>query len=199
MKWLRAVEHYDRLIEMDNDPVRDPEPLRAYMDKWDGAEFIERLGLDKTRSVLEIGVGSGRMAVRIAPECGRFCGIDLSANTIQRARENLSGQENVRLIRGDFLTERFDERFDVICSSLTMMHICDKRRAAERIAQMLNPDGCAVISLDKNQQEYIDMSEYRVRVYPDNPGNWAAWLAACGMTVEEVFETEFAHVLVARR
>lgn len=199
MKWLDTAGHYDRLIDMDNDPARDPEPLRAYMDKWDGEAFLDRLRLDKTKSVLEIGVGSGRLAVRIAPESGCFCGIDLSAKSIDRARENLAMQDNVQLICGDFLMHVFDEQFDVICSSLTLMHIRDKQRAAGKMASLLNPGGRAVISLDRNQQECIDMGGYRVRIYPDDPEKWAAWLKAAGLVVEESFETEFAHILAARR
>lgn len=72
------ARHYDKLIENNQDPVHDPEPLKKYMDKWDGQGFIDRMKLDKTKSVLEIGVGTGRLAVRIAPECRSFTGIDIS-------------------------------------------------------------------------------------------------------------------------
>lgn len=41
---LSAVsKHYDLLIKENNDPVRDPEPLLEYMDKWDGRQFIDSL------------------------------------------------------------------------------------------------------------------------------------------------------------
>lgn len=59
--------HYDLLIDEGNDPVHDPKSLRDYMDKWDGQGFIDNMELDKNKSVLEIGVGTGRLAVRIAP------------------------------------------------------------------------------------------------------------------------------------
>lgn len=32
---MNTVTHYDLLIAENNDPVHDPEPLRAYMDKWE--------------------------------------------------------------------------------------------------------------------------------------------------------------------
>ena len=198
MKWLDTAAHYDRLIDMDNDPARDPEPLQAYMDGWDGGAFLERMQLDKTKSVLEIGVGTGRLAMRIAPKCRCFCGIDLSEKTIARARENLAGMENVRLIRGDFLEAVFQESFDVICSSLTFMHIRNKQAAVEKIARLLKSGGRAVISLDKSRQDYIDMMEYRVRIDPDDPVEMSARMLSAGMQVEQIVETEFAHILVAR-
>lgn len=66
------VRHYDLLIDENNDPVHDPKSLQNYMDKWDGQTFIDKMELDKDKSVLEIGVGTGRLAVRIAPECREF-------------------------------------------------------------------------------------------------------------------------------
>ena len=96
------IQHYDLLIDENNDPVHDPKPLRDYMDKWDGQAFIDKMNLDKNKSVLEIGVGTGRLAVRVAPLCGQFYGIDISPNTIDRAKENLSEQTNVKLLCEDF-------------------------------------------------------------------------------------------------
>ncbi len=84
-----VIIHYDTLIDLNNDPVHDPEPLKEYMDKWDGAFFIEKLNLQDTDTILEIGVGTGRLAVRVAPYCQKFYGIDVSPKTIERATLNL--------------------------------------------------------------------------------------------------------------
>ena len=70
-----VITHYDLLVDEGNDPVCDPEPLKQYMDKWDGKPFIDALRLDKSKSVLEIGVGTGRLAVKTAPLCKCFTGI----------------------------------------------------------------------------------------------------------------------------
>ena len=69
-----VIRHYDWLVDENNDPVHDPEPLRTYMDQWDGQPFMDALHLGKEKSVLEIGVGTGRLAVRAAPNCREFCG-----------------------------------------------------------------------------------------------------------------------------
>lgn len=62
-----VIQHYDLLIKENNAPVHDPKPLRDYMDKWDGQTFIGKMELDKDKSVLEIDIGTGRLAVRVAP------------------------------------------------------------------------------------------------------------------------------------
>ena len=95
--------HYDMLIDEGNDPVYDPEPLKEYMNKWDGEHFIEEMKLTKDKTVLEIGIGTGRLALKVAPECKTLFGIDISPKTINRAKDNLKDFKNVTLICDDFL------------------------------------------------------------------------------------------------
>lgn len=193
-----VVRHYDKLIDENNDPVCDPEPLKAYMDKWDGSDFINKLNLNKQSSVLEIGVGTGRLAVRVAPLCGSFCGIDISPKTINRAKENLKEYDNVSLIYGDFLAYSFACSFDVIYSSLTFMHIKDKQSAIDKAASLLSDVGRFILSIDKNQDEYIDTGVNKIRVYPDSPNVISSCIKNTEMIIEDIFETEFAYVFCAK-
>lgn len=195
---LSAVsKHYDLLIEENNDPVRDPEPLREYMDKWDGRQFTDSLQLTKEKSVLEIGVGTGRLAVRVAPECREFCGIDLSPKTVKRAKENLKEQTNVALICGDFMSYEFGRKFDVIYSSLTFMHIRDKQAAINKVRSLLNIGGRFVLSIDKNQSDTIDYGTRKIKIYPDNKEDIVKYITQSGMNLMKVFETDFAFVFIA--
>jgi ubiquinone/menaquinone biosynthesis C-methylase UbiE len=89
-KFVSISEHYDRLIDENNDPVYDPKPLKEFMDKSDGQYFIDGLNLTPMKDVLEIGVGTGRLAMRVAGKCNTFCGIDMSEKTVIRARKNLN-------------------------------------------------------------------------------------------------------------
>lgn len=191
--------HYDLLIDENNDPVHDPPELQAYMDLWDGESFLQALALDGTQSVLEIGVGTGRLALRTAPLCRRFTGIDLSPKTIVRAGENLATFGNVTLLCGDFLTTTFADTYDVIYSSLTFMHIVKKETAIAKIASLLAPCGRVVLSLDKNRDEIIDYGTRKVRVYPDDTQKIAVWMKAAGLTVLSTTETAFAHIIAAER
>ena len=84
---MDVITHYDLLIEENNDPFQDPPELKEFMNKWDGQVFIDALQLEKNKEVLEIGLGTGRIAVKVAPYCKRLTGIDVSPKTIQRAKE----------------------------------------------------------------------------------------------------------------
>ena len=196
MKNLIA-KHYDALLSEGNDPVHDPEPLKAYMDKWDGQNFIDKMKLDKTKSVLEIGVGTGRLAVRVAPVCKCFTGIDVSSETVKRAEENLKEFDNVKIICDDFLSAELHKKFDVVYSSLTFMHIEEKQRAVNKIFSLLENGGRFVLSTDKNQSDAIDAGFTKIKVFPDKPDDMKTYIEKSGLHIEEYYETEFANVFVA--
>lgn len=194
-----VIEHYNQLIDENNDPVHDPKPLREYMDKWDGKKFIDSMQLDKSKSVLEIGVGTGRLAIKIAPSCGRFVGVDISPKTIERAKENLLSCSNVELICDDFMSFSFDRCFDVIYSSLTFMHIREKAFAIQKIASLLKTDGLFVLSIDKNQSDFIDMGTRQIKIYPDNPSDICHFILDTKLKLIDQFETDNAHVIVSKK
>lgn len=197
---LSAVsKHYDMLIDENNDPVRDPEPLREYMDKWDGQQFIDSLQLTKRKSVLEIGVGTGRLAVRTAPNCREFFGIDISQKTVKRAKENLKKQTNVTLVCGDFMSYEFGCKFDVIYSSLTFMHIKDKQAAINKVKTLLNISGRFVLSIDKSQSDTIEYGTRKIKIHPDRKEDIAEYINQSGMSLIKVFETEFAEIFAAAK
>lgn len=188
-----VAKYYDLLIDEGQDPVHDPKILQDYMNKWDGEVFIGRLKLDKSKSVLEIGVGTGRIAVKVVPFCGRFTGIDISEKTVQKAKENL---KNADLICGDFLEYNFDETFDVVYSSLTFLHIKNKQKAFDIVCRILDEKGLFVLSIDKNQEEYIDTGISKIRTFPDSPDDIKIYAKKSGLTLIEETETEFANIFV---
>ena len=193
------AKHYDILISEGNDPVHDPEPLKAYMDKWDGQVFIDKMQLSKDKTVLEIGVGTGRLAVRTAPLCNEFYGIDISPETIKGATKNLEEYQNVNLICDDFMTHSFNTTFDVIYSSLTFMHIKDKQSTINKVRQLLKNGGLFVLSTDKNQDQFIDIGTNKIEVYPDTPEEILQCINNSGMKLLEHYETGFANVFVCKK
>ena len=194
-----VIEHYDKLIDENNDPFKDPAPLKEYMDKWDGDRFIGALALDESKDVLEIGVGTGRLAAKVIPFCNQFWGIDISPKTISRSSENLMTYKNVHLICDDFLKYCFANRIDVIYSSLTFMHIEDKQLAINKVASLLNDGGIFVLSIDKNQDQYIDMGTRKIKIYPDSSDSIKRNLVSADLCIVDEFETEFAYVTVSKK
>ena len=63
----------------------------------------------------------------------------------------------------------------------------------------MNSDGRFVLSIDKNQDKYIDLGTRKIAVYPDNPENTARYLKASGFITIEMFETELAYIFVSEK
>jgi len=196
---MDVITHYDLLIEEDNDPFYDPPELKKYMNKWDGQVFIDALQLDENKEVLEIGLGTGRIAVRVAPYCKRLTGIDISPKTIQRVKENLKKYSNISFINADFNTYEFKEKFDIIYSSLTMMHFENKKQVVSKIDNLLKERGIFCLSIDKNKSEYIDMGNRKVKIYPDTLDNILSIIDETEMSVVKVIETDNAHIIASRK
>ena len=191
--------HYDMLIDENNDPFRDLPELQEYMNTWDGNPFLEALELSKNKSVLEIGVGTGRSAVKVAPCCFKLTGIDISPKTIDRAKDNLKEYGNIFFVCSDFNSHEFEETFDVIYSSLTMMHFKDKATVITKVDKLLNDNGIFCLSIDKNQSEYIDMGTRKIKVYPDNLDNIVSIIGETTMSVVNVIETDNAYIVVSKK
>ena len=79
------------------------------------------------------------------------------------------------------------------------MHIEDKQRAVEKIAELLNNSGRFVLSIDKNQDGFIDTGTRRITVFPDTPAEIKTYIANSGLLLLEHYETEFAHIFVAKK
>jgi len=197
--FVSVREHYDRLALEGMDPVRDKPILRQYMDRWDGLAFLDALGLTGREKVLEIGVGTGRLAVRVCPRCHHFTGIDLSPRALEKAQANLSKFGNAALICGDFLDYPIDEGFDVIYSSLTFMHIAEKQAAIEKAASLLGDGGRFVLSISREPEAVLDFGSRRVRLYPDHPRDIEKWLAESDFTDIRIFQTDFAVIFRAMK
>lgn len=196
---MNVVKHYDLLIDEGNDSFRDPPVLQEYMNKWDGQDFINAMVLDKKKTVLEIGIGTGRIAKKVAPSCLRLTGIDISPKTIERAKINLRAYSNIDYLCADFLQYPFACTYDVIYSSLTMMHFENKQKVIEKVDSLLNNAGKFCLSIDKNQSEYIDMGGRKLRVYPDTVDNIVFLISKTSMKIDMIHEIEFAFLISCRK
>ena len=196
---MDTITHYDLLIEENNDPFRDPPALQEYMNRWDGEQFLESLELSKNKNVLEIGIGTGRIAVKVAPYCKLLTGIDISPKTIERAKENLRNHSNISFICDDFISYSFVETFDVIYSTLTMMHFENKEQVILKVESLLKDGGIFCVSIDKNQNDYIDMRTRKIKIYPDTPEYITSLINSTTMTVVNVFETDNAYIIVSNK
>lgn len=114
-------------------PDEDLLPLRA-------------LGLNDTSSLVDLGAGTGTLALAAAPFCRRVVAVDVSAPMLARLERAAagSGLTNLEVVHAGFLTyEHTGPAADVVYSRNALHHLPDfwKSVALTRIAAILRPGG----------------------------------------------------------
>lgn len=84
-------------------------------------KIIENIG-DKKINILEIGTGSGCIAVSVAHSCGnaKITATDISETALKSAIENAEKNnviENIEFIKNDIFTDKINRKFDLIVSN----------------------------------------------------------------------------------
>ena len=136
--WDRIAEKYAK------SPVANPEAFEAKI-------AITKSQMKPTDVVLDIGCGTGSLALRLAGSAARVHGLDLSSEMIRIANGKAEAQkvDNV-----SFHTGPFDDSFrafeaeslDGICA-YSLLHLVEDRSAAlEQIFGLLKPGGFFISS-----------------------------------------------------
>jgi SAM-dependent methyltransferase len=92
--------------------------------------------------VLDLGTGTGAIALQLAPRAKRVVGRDISEGMLDRAREKAdeAGIENVEFGEGQFRDPNVDGPVDVVVSNFAMHHLSDEeKREAIGVVADLNP------------------------------------------------------------
>ncbi|MEW5803277.1 MAG: class I SAM-dependent methyltransferase [bacterium] len=96
--------------------------------------------------VIDLGCGTGTISSAILkryPLAQVTC-LDLAPSMLEMAKIKLSGYPGVRYISGDFTQCDFDDRYDLVVSSLALHHVLtddDKKQIYRRIFDNLTPNG----------------------------------------------------------
>jgi len=132
-----AARFDERYADMDSAPVVDPM-----------VDFIAELAGDG--AALELGVGTGRIALPLAQRGIRVHGIDLSEAMVARLREK-PGAEPIEVTVGDFATTKVDGTFSVaylVANTIMNLTTQDEQVACFcNVAEHLGPGGCFVIEV----------------------------------------------------
>lgn len=106
--------------------------------------FGHHLALDGTLSALELGCGTGELALGLAPSLASVLATDASAGMIEQFAAKLaaSPRANVRAVCFDLLgDESLTETFDLVYSAMMLHHVEDVAGLLVRVAARLRPGG----------------------------------------------------------
>ena len=150
MTWVSAM--FDELARAGSEHL-DPDYVAAYDRKAgfdaDAAEevrMLRALGFDEESTLVDLGAGTGTLALAAAPRCARVVAVDVSPAMVAATEEKVAerGVSNVECVRAGFLSyEHRGAPADVVYSRNALHHLPDlwKAIALERIARTLRPGG----------------------------------------------------------
>ena len=106
------------------------------------ALVLEHADVASDETVLDLGCGTGAIALGLAADAGEVVGRDISEGMMDEGREKAAerGLENVTFGEGRFREPTYDGEVDVVTSNFAMHHLSDteKREAIDTVAD-LNP------------------------------------------------------------
>jgi SAM-dependent methyltransferase len=105
--------------------------------------LVELVDPQPGESVLDVGTGSGGLALLAARAGARVTGIDVAEDGIERARARAAEAElDVRFDVGDAQALPYaNAAFDVVVSTFGVIFAPDQRRAARELARVCRPSG----------------------------------------------------------
>lgn len=106
--------------------------------------LVERTGVDADDEVLDIGCGTGTVAITAARRGTRVTGVDITPEMLDQARKNaeIAGLEGIDLQDGDARDLPFeDDAFDVVLSSLGHMYGDPPAKTTAELLRVTRPGG----------------------------------------------------------
>lgn len=164
----RAVDFYDQTRGF------PPDQAAAI-----GRLIVEAGGLTSASRALEIGVGTGRIALLVAPAVDVYVGVDISAPMMSRLRAKQNG-ERIHLAQADATRLPFAaSAFDVVIAIHVFHLIPNWRIALDEVRRTLRPGGRLLHAWTKADPAY-----QRV---------WDSWRTALGPAVEQDVGVHWRH------
>ena len=147
-------------------PFYDWENARTFRRR--DVAFWRRMALDAGGPVLELGCGTGRIALPLGRAGVSLVGIDRSENMLQRARRRVRRSRltgRVQLIQGDVRSLPFRRRFSLVMAPYgilqSLLHERDLAATLAEIRRVLKPGGTFGLELVADLPSW---EEYRKRV-----------------------------------
>lgn len=121
--------------------------------------FLDRIP-PVTRRVLDVGCGTGHLAIRLAAHFDEVVGIDLSGPMLE-ITQGKRAASNITYLQGDIDSLDRQGEFDMICSSTTFHHLPDPGGRARRLSKKLEPGGMIAIVVCIQRRPRLSNSVFR--------------------------------------
>ena len=143
----------------------------------DDAKLLPLLLKPFGENVLELGSGTGRIAIPLAEAGFRITGIEAEQDMIDQMEKKEYPRDRVKVLRCDARSFELDERFDVVLLSCNFInHFPDAGDVVSVLSSCrkhLKPDGCVIIDCSVPDTDYMvrTSGEEETLVFPTESGS----------------------------
>jgi ubiquinone/menaquinone biosynthesis C-methylase UbiE len=166
------VKNFDRVADI-YDATRE---LPAFVPERIADRVVTATRAKEETRFLEIGVGTGRIALPFLERGYRYTGVDISERMMDRLRAKTRDKDaNLTLVHADITRLPFeDATFDVLMGVHILHLVPEWQRALREVRRVLTPDGYVVLGYEE--------------AAPDDPGNelrrrWHEFVGEAGVTL----------------
>lgn len=146
---------YDQWFEM---------KLGKYVDEVETEILFELLAPYNGMNVLDVGCGTGNMAIKLARMGCKVTGIDVSLEMLKRAEEKTEEEGlSIQYIHGDIKEMDYENVFDGICSNTAFEFFTEKEKSMGKMLLAVKPGGRVVVGTINKDSDWYDYYEEELR------------------------------------
>jgi arsenite methyltransferase len=145
----QVIDFYARRQDYDNDFTQ----ARAL-------KLVNYTHLQKSQTVLDVGTGTGFIAIAIAPLVKNVIGVDLTTEMIERAAQKVKALniDNIALINADIAEIDFTEStFDLITCAMAIALLPDIPKILGKWYQWLKKGGSIAFSCNNEESHFMPL------------------------------------------
>ncbi len=123
---------------------------QKYLNSFEKGRVLPLLGYVNGKSILDVGAGTGRLAIDLIKQNALVTALDVSAemlNELKKKIKNYSKASHLKTIVGDAESLPFDsDSFDFVVAAFLIVHLKDPRRFCDEAYRVLKPGGRLVVT-----------------------------------------------------
>ncbi|KLU64164.1 tRNA (cmo5U34)-methyltransferase [Desulfosporosinus acididurans] len=180
-----SFEHSDVKIKFDENASQYDGQRKKLIPCFDDFYSIAiSLAETKTKNpqILDIGAGTGLLSSFILEKYpdAFVTLIDLSEKMLDMAKERFVANQNITYIIDDYTKIKFDRKYDVVISSLSIHHLSadEKKQLYQNIYSSLNQDGVFI-----NADQVLGQTHFMESLYKND---WKNKVERSGLSKEEI-------------
>ncbi|MEM7034846.1 MAG: methyltransferase domain-containing protein [Chloroflexota bacterium] len=155
------MNEQSRLPEYIDPLIYDAENAENEKFKTDGPFYVA-LAQQTSGSVLELGCGTGRIAILLAQAGIDVTGLDIVPQMLERARQKVAGL-SLQFVEGDVRSFELGRKFDLICATGGVFNMlisqADQEAMLTQVRKHLTPEGIFAIDVVIPQPDWMGSNE----------------------------------------